>query len=156
MATRKRKPLKHSELIDRLPRAFRPKLRTEQVRDLGLLHVSCLDAIASGQASDSLMWDYASNVLTWSRAAQLLQRGEAEMQQQLELVYRVIARHQRTGRGHLGEGQRRQPLVAQAQIHADQRQDAGQQQAGHEGHPEQRVEQQIEAHAPTSTTRVHT
>jgi len=106
MATnnKRKRRLSQAELLDRLPRAFRPKLAAIQVRDLGLLHVSCLDAISRGDASPRLMWDWVSNVLTWSRAAQLMERGEAEMQPQLELAYRVIERYRITGRVEFQDG----------------------------------------------------
>lgn len=84
--------------VNPVPRWLRPKLRADQVRDLSLAHHANLDAIARGVADSSVMWQWAGGCLTWSRVAELLQRGEAEMAQQLHLVEAVIARFRRTGR----------------------------------------------------------
>jgi|GEM_PF-2314688 len=85
-------------LLDRMPRAFRPRLRTDQLRDLGLAHIQNLDAIATGQAEASMVWDYTSSVLCWWKAAQLLATGQPEMDEQLEVATRLVERYSRTGR----------------------------------------------------------
>lgn len=85
-------------LLDRMPRAFRPRLRTDQLRDLGLAHVENLDAIATGQAEASMVWDYTSSVLCWWKVAQLLATGQPEMDEQLEVATRLVERYSRTGR----------------------------------------------------------
>ena len=64
-----------AELLARLPRAFRPKLDTLQQRDLALYHNVNLDAIATGQAEASMLWDFLGGVLLWHRAAELMGMG---------------------------------------------------------------------------------
>lgn len=80
------------------PRGLRPKLRRSQLVDLALVHLSNLDAIARGAGTEALLWQVAAGALTWSRVAQALGQGEAEMQQQLELVSTLVARYGQTGR----------------------------------------------------------
>lgn len=80
------------------PRGLRPKLVPAQVRDLGLAHVGNLDAIARGEADETILWQWVGGILTWSRVADLMQAGVPEMQAQLELAHRVIQRYVRTGR----------------------------------------------------------
>lgn len=91
-----RKP--NGALLAKLPRALRPKLTAAQRRELGLYHVSNLDAIATGQAEPPMLWDYIGSVLTWVRVAQLLDAGVAEMAVQLDVVTRLIERFGRTNR----------------------------------------------------------
>lgn len=99
MATRKpRKPLTRAQLLDRMPRAFRPKLNTDQRRDLALLHISNLDAIALGQAGEENLWQWVGGVLTWSKCAELLELGTDEMHEQIELATRIVNRYRETGR----------------------------------------------------------
>ena len=86
------------QLLARMPRAFRPKLKPDQVRDLGLCHVQNLDAIATGAAEPSIIWDYVGGVLTWWRVSRLLQLGMPEMDLQLEVATRLVERFGRTGR----------------------------------------------------------
>lgn len=85
-------------LLDRMPRAFRPRLRVDQLRDLGLAHIQNLDAIATGQADPPMIWDYTSSVLCWWKAAQLMATGVPEMDEQLEVATRLVERYSRTGR----------------------------------------------------------
>ena len=80
------------------PRGLRPKLQADQVRDLGICHLENLDAIATGDATEATLWQVAGAALTWSRVADLLQLGEPEMREQLELVSALITRYGRTGR----------------------------------------------------------
>ncbi len=77
---------------------MRPRLDATQVRDLGLCHVVNLDAIATGAADASTLWQWVGGVLTWSRVAEALQAGALEMRAQLEVAQRVIERFRRTGR----------------------------------------------------------
>lgn len=91
-----RRPTKR-ELLARMPRAFRPRLRPDQVQDLGLCHIVNLDAIASGQAGPSMLWDWIGSVLTWVRAAELSGAGVLEMTAQLEVAVRLVERFGRTG-----------------------------------------------------------
>jgi len=80
------------------PRGLRPRLTHEQLLDLGLAHVVNLDAIARGEADESMLWQWAGGVLTWSRVAIMLDRGAAEMVEQVSLAARLVERYGRTGR----------------------------------------------------------
>lgn len=93
----KRRPLSRAELVNRLPRAFRPKLVPDQVRDLALAHVVNLDAIVTGQANEAILWQQVGGTLTWCRVAELLEMGEPEMARQLQLLERLIERYRATG-----------------------------------------------------------
>ncbi len=79
------------------PRGLRPKLDRRQLRDLALAHLVNLDAIARGEADESLLWQVVGGVLTWSRAAELMQHRVDDMRQQLELVTSLVQRYGRTG-----------------------------------------------------------
>ena len=94
----KRRPLTRGELLARLPRAFRPKLRPDQLRDLGLCHNQNLDAIAKGAAEPSMLWEYTGGVLTWRKVAHMLEIGVPEMDLQLEVATRLVERFGRTNR----------------------------------------------------------
>lgn len=94
----KRRRLTHAELLDRMPRAFRPKLAPDQVRDLAVVHLENLDAIANGEGTPELMWQVAGGIFTWHRVAEKLQAGVPEMTALLDLVERLIERFKRTGR----------------------------------------------------------
>ena len=80
------------------PRGLRPKLASDQVLDLSLVHLANLDAIATGRGTEELLWQVAGGALTWSRVAQALGRGELEMRQQLELVATLVTRYGKTGK----------------------------------------------------------
>lgn len=80
------------------PRGLRPRLAPEQLLDLGLAHVVNLDAIARGEADESLLWQWVGGVLTWSRVAIMLDRGAPEMLEQVRLATRLVQRYGRTGR----------------------------------------------------------
>ena len=80
------------------PRGLRPRLDGGQLRDLALAHIVNLDAIAHGQADSTTLWHAVEAAFTWSRVAQLLGVGEAEMLQQLTMLEGVLARYQRTGK----------------------------------------------------------
>lgn len=94
----KRRQLTRAELLARMPRAFRPKLRPDQLRDLGLCHNQNLDAIAKGKAEPSMLWDYIGGVLTWWKVAQALDIGAPEMDEQLEVATRLVERYGRNNR----------------------------------------------------------
>ena len=68
------------------PPGLRPKLRRDQLRDLALCHIQALDSIARGDATSATLWQVAEAALAWSRAAELMRVGEAEMTAQLELA----------------------------------------------------------------------
>lgn len=80
------------------PRGLRPKLSAEQVRDLSLIHVVNLDAMARGEAGEAILWDWVAGIMTWSKVAELLQIGVEEMDEQSDLTKRVVDRYARTGR----------------------------------------------------------
>jgi len=80
------------------PPGLRPKLRRDQLRDLALCHLEALDSIARGDATNATLWQVAEAALAWSRAAELMRVGEAEMTAQLELALSLIERYRRTGR----------------------------------------------------------
>ena len=80
------------------PPGLRPRLRSDQLRDLALCHIQALDSIARGDAQSSTLWQVAEAALAWSRAAYLMHIGEAEMHAQLELALSLIERYKRTGR----------------------------------------------------------
>ena len=93
----RRRPTR-DELLARLPRAFRPGLDAGQRLDLALCHNENFDAIVTGQAEPSMVWDYVGGVLTWWKVSQLLQVGMLEMGPQLELATRLVERFGATGR----------------------------------------------------------
>lgn len=80
------------------PRGLRAQLSAAQVRDLSLCHHINLDAIATGQADESTLWQTVGGALTWSRVADLLGLGAPEMAEQLQVLERVVSRYGRTGR----------------------------------------------------------
>ena len=80
------------------PPGLRPKLRRDQLRDLALCHLEALDSIARGDATSATLWDFVGAAFTWSKAAELMRIGEAEMTAQLELALSLIERYKRTGR----------------------------------------------------------
>ena len=97
----KRRPLTRAQLLARMPVGLRPKvpgLRPDQLRDLSLCHNENLDAITSGQAQPSMLWDYAGGVFTWWKVSRLLQVGMPEMDLQLEVATRLVERYGRSGR----------------------------------------------------------
>jgi hypothetical protein len=81
-------------------RRFRPTepLTATQIRDLSLCHLVNLDAIAAGGADETILWQWAGSVFTWSRAAELTTIGIPEMAAQLALAESVVERWRRTGR----------------------------------------------------------
>ena len=81
-----------------LPRWMRPKLARDQVRDLDLAHHQNLDAIATRQADDVILWHWVEAVFTWSKVAELTQAGEPEMAEQLALATRMVLHYGATGR----------------------------------------------------------
>lgn len=94
-----RKHTRRRVIVPLPPRGLRPKLDAHQVNDLTLAHVANLDIVARGQATEEVLWQWIGGVLTWSRVATLLQVGEPEMAQQLELTHSLVERYGRTGRG---------------------------------------------------------
>lgn len=92
------KPPRRIRWVPTPPRGLRPRLQPGQVRDLGICHLENLDAIASGDATEATLWQVAGAALTWSKVAELLQAGEPEMREQLELASTLVTRYGHTGR----------------------------------------------------------
>lgn len=91
-----------AELLDRMraaqaARSTKP-LQPDQLQKLSMCHHVNLDAICSSQAEPAILWDFIGGVLTWWKAAQLLQAGIDEMDTQLEVAARLCERWSRTGR----------------------------------------------------------
>ncbi len=80
------------------PRALRPRLATDQVTALAIAHLQNLDDVASGRATEQIMWHIVEAAFTWSYVADKLQAGTPEMAAQLELATRVVERYGRTGK----------------------------------------------------------
>lgn len=88
-----------AQLLARMPHfAPRPKLRHEQIVDLGLCYHANHEAIVLGSADTEVMWHFVESVLTWWKVAQALGAGMAEMDEQLEVATRLVERWSRTGR----------------------------------------------------------
>jgi hypothetical protein len=83
------------------PRGLRPKLDRSQLTDLALVHVAHLDALAHGQADSTTLYHAVAAAYTWSRVAELMGVGEAEMAEQLLMLESVLQRFKRTGRAGL-------------------------------------------------------
>jgi hypothetical protein len=81
-----------------VPRWLRPRLHSAQLRDLELVHLVNLDAIARGDADEQTLWQVVGGVFTWSRVADLLRLGVDDMRAQLELATRLVERYGATGR----------------------------------------------------------
>jgi hypothetical protein len=81
-----------------IPRWLRPRLHSAQLRDLELVHLVNLDAIARGDADEQTLWQVVGGVFTWSRVADLLRLGVDDMRAQLELATRLVERYGATGR----------------------------------------------------------
>lgn len=67
---RHKPPPQRPDLLARLPRALRPRLDPQQLRDLALCHLVNLDAVATGTAEPAILWDWVGSALTWHRARQ--------------------------------------------------------------------------------------
>lgn len=72
-------------------------LSQQQIEQLDQAHEENARALLSGQATEEQLWHWVGGVLTWSRAAQLMELGEAEMDPQLELLTAVLNRWSETG-----------------------------------------------------------
>jgi hypothetical protein len=92
-----------------MPRWLRPKLTRGQVLDLHILHQMLLGDLLTGTADDNTLWEFAAMVLTWSRAAELMQAGTAEIAPLADLSATLIMRWRATGRVEL---QRQERAVA--------------------------------------------
>lgn len=85
-------------IVPKLPRWLRPRLAADQVRDLELVHLVNLDAIARGDANEATLWQVVGGVFTWCKVAELLATGIDEMNEQLALATRLVQRYGRTRR----------------------------------------------------------
>lgn len=90
--------LAKARLLHRMHRGLRPKLSAEQRKQLSMAHNVNIDAIARGEATPSLMWEYFGGVLCWWKAAQLCDWGQPEMEVQLDLATRLVERYAQHGR----------------------------------------------------------
>lgn len=79
-------------------RFFRLHLHPRRVLMLKLLHNGLLDTIARGEGTEVSLWELAAMALTWSRTAEILGEGEAQILPMLELATRMVTRWRDTGR----------------------------------------------------------
>lgn len=79
------------------PRGLRPRLPPEQLTTIGIVHMTNLDDIAKGRGTEEVLWHVVEAAFTWSRVAEKLQQGHADMAVQLELATRLVERYGRTG-----------------------------------------------------------
>lgn len=88
------------------PPGLRRKLDKSQRRDLALVHINNLDAIARGHGNEEVLWDWIGAAMTWSFVASALEKRDAEryreaaapMRLQLDVATAVVDRYARTGR----------------------------------------------------------
>jgi hypothetical protein len=92
-----RKRCMRRKVVPMPPQGLRRPLAACQLRELGLVHNQHLDAMKKNEAGEAILWNWVSAVLTWSRAAELLQAGVPEMAQQLELAAQLVERYGLTG-----------------------------------------------------------
>ena len=89
----------HRQVVQALPpRGMRARMPDSQISTLAIAHRQNLDDVMRGTADVQVLWDLAECVFTWTRVAELLQIGQAEMAPQLEVAAAVIERYGRTGR----------------------------------------------------------
>ena len=79
------------------PRGLRSKLGPDDLRNLSLTHISCIDAIARGQANEFNLSKWILAVYTWARVAEIIGAGTEEMRVQLVLVNTVSERFLQMG-----------------------------------------------------------
>ena len=93
-----RKHTRRRVIVPLPPRGLRPKLGSDQLRDLAICHLQHLDAIACGDATVDTLWQVMAAALTWSKVAELLGAGVPEITEQLQLCTSLVERFERTGR----------------------------------------------------------
>lgn len=81
----------------RTPAWLRPKLTRTQVLDLHVLHEVLLGDLLDDAATEASLWEHTAMVLTWSRAAELMQAGTAEIAPLVDLSATLITRWRATG-----------------------------------------------------------
>lgn len=91
--------LTRDQLLQRAQRAFPVRMGKRDLVHVGIAHIDTLNDIATGKGTFASLRDWASNVLTWYRAAELMGGlGLDEMVQQRECCARLVERFERTGR----------------------------------------------------------
>lgn len=80
------------------PRGLRARMSGSDLTTISIAHLQNLDDVMRGTATVQVLWDLAECVFTWTRVAELLGRGVAEMAPQLAVAAAVIERFGRTGR----------------------------------------------------------
>lgn len=91
-------PPKACKPMAQTPRWLRPKLRKDQIIDLGIVHATNAHEVHRGVATETTLWDMAHAVLSWSHVAHILGLGVPEITPQLELTARMITHYGNTGR----------------------------------------------------------
>lgn len=85
----------------RVPRWLRPRLSRGQLLDLWVLHELLLGDLLDDTATEQSLWEHTAMVLTWSRAAELMDAGTAEIAPLVDLSATLIQRWRVTGRVQL-------------------------------------------------------
>lgn len=93
-----RKRCHRRQVIALPPRGLRARMTPDTLSTLAIVHVTNLDEISRGSASEQTLWDFCGAVFTWARVAEMLQLGAVEMTQQLDLAASVVERYSRSGR----------------------------------------------------------
>ncbi|KQY83727.1 hypothetical protein [Pelomonas sp. Root1444] len=93
-----RQRLTRDQLLARAQRTFPVRMTKRDLVHVGIAHIDTLNDIATGRGTFASLRDWASNVLTWYRAAQLMSIGIDEMAEQRECCARLVERFERTGR----------------------------------------------------------
>lgn len=83
------------------PRWLRPRLSRAQLLDLWVLHELLLGDLLDDAADETTLWEHTAMVLTWSRAAELMQAGTVEIAPLVDLSATLIMRWRATGRVQL-------------------------------------------------------
>lgn len=73
-------------------------LKPSTVRELLIAHHNHFDDMITGRATIETAWQMAGAALGWSKVAQSLGMGEAEMTRELTMINSVICRWERTGK----------------------------------------------------------
>jgi len=97
MAAGKWRRPSREELVHRLHRGLRPKLKPARQDALALITLVNLDAIAARTSDPATMLDWVEGVFTWRNIAEIVGAGQAEMAQQVEVAMRLVQRWKATG-----------------------------------------------------------
>lgn len=94
-----RQRLTRDQLLAKAQRAFPVRMKRDQLVHVAIAHIDTLNDIATGSGTFASLRDWASNVLTWYRAAELMGGlGLEEMTAQRDCAARLVERYERTGR----------------------------------------------------------